>query len=113
MTGPQERRKFERVAIPESSGVFAADARGKRAGTVKMLGRGGMHLDTTRRWPVGAKRLLVITDEREGIRRRVHTVVRYAGSTGVGLEFEKLTSEAAVEIGVIIGRYYTQPGGPS
>ena len=110
MTGPQERRKFERIPIPESAGVYAADARGKRAGLVKMLGRGGMHLDTTRRWPVGAKRILVITDEREGIRRKVHTVVRYAGGAGVGLEFEKLTPDAAVEIGVIIGRYYATPG---
>jgi hypothetical protein len=37
----------------------------------------------------------------------VHTVVRYFTAQGVACEFEKLDTDAAVDIGVWIGQYYS------
>ena len=47
----------------------------------------------------------LLVDETEGIRRAVKTVALYSIPTGVGLRFEKLDEQTAVEIGVIIGKH--------
>jgi hypothetical protein len=45
-------------------------------------------------------------DESEEIRRAVEAVVRYVMPDAVGFEYDNLPADAAVEIGVIIGKYY-------
>ncbi len=103
----EERRKFERVQIPETAKVYAEDVDGKRLGMVVMIGRGGMLLSIPQGLPAGSRRTMYVVDDSEGIRREVHVVVRYSMPDGVGCEFESLDPEAAVEVGVIIGKYYS------
>ena len=102
-----ERRKFERVSIPESAKVHAEDRRGKVLGAVLVVGRGGVLVQTKEQFREGSTQGLVIVDQAEGIRRPVEAVVRYHCQHGVGFEFEKLDPDAAVEIGVIIGKHYS------
>lgn len=105
-----DRRKFERVQLPETAKVCAQDAQGTRLGAIRMLGRGGMLLAIPKGLPVGTRHMMYIVDESEGIRREVRVIVRYSTPEGVGCEFENLDPDAAVEIGVIIGKYYSSTG---
>ena len=103
-----EHRKFERVRIPESARVFVTADDKAELGTVRMLGRGGFLLASKQKFTPGEKKVVYLVDEGEGIRRQVRAVVRYVRPEGVGFEFEALDADAAVEVGVIIGRHYTQ-----
>ena len=107
----QERRKFERVAIPEGSKAFVADKHGKRVGALSVLGRGGFQVDTTEKYKSGEVYHFEIVDESEGIRRGVWAIPRMVTSSAVGFEFENLEADAAVEVGVIIGKYYSATHG--
>jgi hypothetical protein len=102
-----DRRKFERVSIPESAKVYAEDRRGNVLGPVRVLGRGGLLVETKEHVREGSTQTLIIVDAAEGIRRPVQVVARYRCQHGVGFEFERLEPDAAVEIGVIIGKYYS------
>ncbi len=102
-----ERRKFERISIPASAKIRIEAAGGKLIGPVRMLGRGGFMADTQESYELGKKMDVVIVDEAEGIHRKVSAVPRYRQGPGVGFEFHHLDADAAVEIGVIIGRYYS------
>ncbi len=102
-----ERRKFERIHIPASAGIHLQTAAGKELGPVSMLGRGGLMVDTPESFELGKKIELRIVDEAEGIHRKVTAIPRYRQGPGVGFEFHHLDADAAVEIGVIIGKYYT------
>lgn len=103
----QDRRKFERVELPDSAKVHVEDSRGNRLGTVKMIGRGGMAVEIANGLLAGSRHEMYIVDPSEGIRREVQVVVRYSRPNGVGCEFEDLNPDAAVEVGVIIGKYYS------
>ena len=102
-----ERRKFERIAIPASARIHLQSGSGKELGAVTMLGRGGLMVDTQESFELGKKIDLRIMDEAEGIHRKVTAIPRYRQGQGVGFEFYHLDADAAVEIGVIIGKYYT------
>ncbi len=104
-----DRRKFERVRIPDFARVFIASEDQQPVGPVRLLGRGGFMVSTTQKFSVGERRSFALIDEPEGIWRRVVAVVRSVGPEGVGFEFEDLDADAAVEVGVIIGRHYTPP----
>jgi hypothetical protein len=45
-------------------------------------------------------------DESEGIHRHVKTVSCYKAPGGVGFHFHTLEPQAAVEVGVIIGKHH-------
>ena len=51
--------------------------------------------------------LLRIVDPTEGIQRNINCEVRYTEATGVGFAFDDLGPDSAVEIGVLIGKYYS------
>jgi hypothetical protein len=102
-----ERRRFERIGVPYEASVFVLDKKGKRAGVVRQLGRGGMMIEPEGEFKKGKSYTLVIVDDSEGIRRKVDLVVRYADPRHVGCEFQKLDADAAVEIGILIGKYYS------
>jgi hypothetical protein len=102
-----ERRKFERINLPSSAQVFAEKSNGERLGEVVVLGRGGMLVNTDKNFPPDTKLTLHLVDNSEGIRREVQAVTRYKLPEGMGFEFEQLDPDAAVEIGVIIGKYYS------
>jgi hypothetical protein len=107
MTG-EERRRFERVHLPNSSNVEVRTDDNHVLGSVRMLGRGGLQVQTSRTFSIGDEHRLMLIDESEEIRREVETIVRNISGSGlVGFEFQNLSPDAAVEIGVIIGKYYS------
>lgn len=106
-----DRRKFERITLPDSTKVFAHDARGERLGRIRVIGRGGLMVETRQAFAPGSHHELVLVDDTEGIKRPVPAVVRYVTPQGIGFEFESLEPDAAVEIGVIIGKYYSATAG--
>src|SRR5574341_758188 len=103
----KNRRKYERVQLPESAGIYATDDRGKRMGAVRELGLGGMLVDTKLECHEGDMLSLVLVDESEGIRRHVKTVSCYQTTGGVGFHFHTLEPQAAIEVGVIIGKHHS------
>lgn len=101
----ENRRSYERVQIPESAGIYAIDDEGKRIGAVRELGLGGMLVDTQLPCREGDMLSLVLVDDSQGIHRHVKTVSCYKTTGGVGFHFHSLEPEAAVEVGVIIGKH--------
>jgi hypothetical protein len=106
-----DRRKFERITLPDSTKVFAHDARGERLGRIRVIGRGGLLVETRQVFAPGSRHELVLVDDTEGIKRPVSAVARYSSRQGIGFEFETLEPDTAVEIGVIIGKYYSATSG--
>lgn len=102
-----ERRKFERIALPRMEHAFVTTTDGKRLGDLSVLGRGGFQVDTKEPFKSGDVHDLVIVDNSEGIKREVRAIVRMSTPRAVGFEFEDLDPDAAVEMGVIIGKYYS------
>jgi hypothetical protein len=106
-----ERRKFERVVMPGNSNVYVTTADEKKLGGVRMLGRGGFQVETSRQFKIDDVHPFVLVDTSEGIKRKVRGIVRNVAPGGlVGFEFENLDADAAVEVGVIIGKYYSANG---
>jgi hypothetical protein len=103
----EEKRKYERVKLPDSAGIYATDDHGQRIGVVRELGLGGMLVDTTVSCHEGDMLSLVLVDESEGIHRHVKTVSCYQTTGGVGFHFHTLEPQAAVEVGVIIGKHHS------
>jgi hypothetical protein len=101
-----ERRRFERVDIAFKAKVRACDTKGKLLGVVRQIARGGIMLEPEREFKKDKKYKLVISDESEKIRFHVNAVVRYASARHVGLEFQDLDADSAVDVGILIGKYY-------
>jgi hypothetical protein len=102
-----EKRKYERVLLPENAGAYVADSHGKRIGALRVVGQGGILCQCDPKlFKPGQIVLLSVVDQSEGIDRHMSCEVRYADESGVGFAFEDLGPESAVEIGVIIGKYY-------
>jgi hypothetical protein len=99
------KRKFERIALPQNAPVFAEED-GRRLGRVTSLGQGGMMVETTRNFVGQSPHHFVIVDEAEDIRCEVVCVALYRHDSTVGFQFPMLDVEAAVQIGVMLGRYY-------
>jgi hypothetical protein len=102
-----EKRKYERVILPSDANAYVEDASGKRIGALRVIGQGGLlcecdpHLYRT-----GQMVSLRIVDKSEGIERNLNCEVRYSEAKGIGFAFDDLGPDSAVEIGVIIGKYY-------
>jgi c-di-GMP-binding flagellar brake protein YcgR len=103
----KDRRKYERVQIPRSAGIYATDDVGKRLGAVRELGLGGMLVETKVSCHEGDMLSLVLVDESENIRRHVKTVSCYETPEGVGFHFHTLEPQAAIEVGIIIGKHHS------
>ena len=102
----QERRWHERVSIAPGSQVYVTDAKGTRLGKLRMIARGGLLMASSQKFAKGKELSLHIVDEAGGIRCPVRAQVRYSGEEGVGFQFVDLEAGAAVEIGILIGKYY-------
>lgn len=103
-----EKRKYERVVLPAAAGAYLSDANGKKLGTLRVIGQGGLFCECDPKiYKPGQMVLLRIVDASEGIDRHVNCEVRYTEDTGVGFAFEDLGPDSAVEVGVIIGKYYS------
>ena len=103
-----EKRKYERVSLPQQSGAYIEDSNGKRLGTLRVIGQGGLFCECDpKTYRAGQVVLLRIVDPSEGIERNLSCEVRYTEEKGIGFAFEDLGPDSAVEIGVIIGKYYS------
>ena len=99
------KRKFERINLPDDAPVYAEEEE-RRLGRVTSLGRGGMMVETTRNFMGQSPHRMVIVDEGEDIRCEVVAVALYRHEANVGFQFPSLDVDAAIAIGVILGRYY-------
>jgi hypothetical protein len=103
----RERRRFERITLPPKASVYICDEQGNRIGPVKIIGRGGLLIETNRPYENAQPYIFYLCEDEEKIRRRVFAIMRNTDEVGVGFEFNGLDADAAVEIGVIIGKYYS------
>jgi hypothetical protein len=109
----RERRRHERVSVAPGSQVYVTDAKGARLGKLRMIARGGLLMASSQKFPKGKVLSLHIVDEAEGIHCAVCAQVRYSGSEGAGFQFVDLDPGAAVEVGILIGKYYAADSGPA
>ena len=101
------RRKFERVEIDLSAHVAVLDPKGKRAGILRQLGRGGFGMEPETSYSQDNKVYeFVIHEQQEDIVVRVKARILYVEPRFVGFQFVDLDVNSAVEVGIIIGKYY-------
>ena len=100
-----ERRRFAHVKLPHTARVFVLDSKGLRIGPVRMIGEGGLLIATKRQFAEGSPHQFTLLEEGEDIHREITAVARYHLPEGAAFEFRSLQAEAAIEIGVIIGKY--------
>jgi PilZ domain len=104
---PEDRRRFERVDIAHQSQVLVLDAKGRKTGVLRQLARGGFMMEPDRHYNEDSKIYsFTIHEPTEDIRVQVNARLRFADTQYAGFEFVDLDPEAAVEIGLIIGKYY-------
>jgi hypothetical protein len=83
-----------------------ADEKGKRVGVLRQIGRGGFMLEPEKEFKSGKKYKFLIMERSENIKLAVKGVCRYADNRRAGFEFEGLDVDSAVEVGILIGKYY-------
>jgi len=100
------RRRHERVEVTFSAQVYVTDDKGKRVGILRQIGGGGFMIEPEREFKEGKKHKLILVDRSENMKLPVKVVVRYADMRRVGFQFDGLDIDSAVEIGILIGKYY-------
>ena len=104
---PEERRRFERVDISHQAQVLVLDSKERRTGILRQLARGGFMMEPEKNYNEDNKiYTFTIHEPLENIRVRVNAPLRFADQQYVGFEFVDLDPNSAVEIGLIIGKYY-------
>ena len=104
-----ERRRFERVDIAAKAQVLVFDVKGRKAGVLRQLARGGFMMEPEKDYSKDNKIYnFTIQEPKEGIKVTVNARARSAGKDYAGFEFVDLSPSAAVDIGLIIGVYYDQ-----
>ncbi len=104
----KNKRRFERVPIPEAANVRLTSSAGRDLGAVIVLGPGGMLVRTEQKFQRGKVFKLVLTDPIHDLATPVVAKARYRIAEGAGFEYVTLTAQAAVAIGVIIGSQLAQ-----
>jgi hypothetical protein len=99
----RDKRRFERVPIPQGANVRITTTGGRDLGPVLVLGHGGMLVATEEKFPRGKMCKLVLTDEAHGIATPIVAQQRYRLPARHAFKFVRLSAEAAVDIGVILG----------
>jgi hypothetical protein len=103
----EEKRRFERIDIASHGMVEVLDEKDQKIGMLRQLARGGFSMETDKHYSKDSKvYTFAIVESGENIRADVKARVRFADSNLVGFEFVDLNAAAAVEIGIIIGKYY-------
>lgn len=104
---PAERRRFERVDIDRNSQVVVLEGKNKKVGVLRQIGRGGFMIEPERAFTKDDKaHKLTIHEPDEEISVDVKARVLYTDRGFVGFEFVDLDPDAAVEVGIIIGKFY-------
>jgi len=108
----EEKRRFERIDIRAEAQIVVLDKKGRKAGILRQLARGGFAMEPDKSYVRDSKvHEFTIHEPGEDIRVEVSARVRFAESGLVGFEFVDLTADSAVEVGVIIGKYYEHSKG--
>lgn len=104
---PEERRRFERVDITHQAQVLVLDAKGRKTGVLRQLARGGFMMEPEKHYGDDNKIYsFTIHEPTEDLRVHVNARLRFADQQYAGFEFVDLDPQSAVEIGLIIGKYY-------
>ena len=102
-----ERRRFERIEILAEAQIVVLDKKGRKAGILRQLARGGFAMEADKLYARDSKIYeFTIHEPAEDIRVDINARVRFSEPNLVGFEFVDLTPDSAVEVGVIIGKYY-------
>ena len=106
-TKKADKRRFERVEIGPEAQVLVYDMKGRKAGVLRELARGGFMMTPEKDYSKDSKIYnFTIHEPKEDIRVTVNARARWAGGDCAGFEFIDLGPDAAVSIGLIIGAYY-------
>ena len=104
---PEERRRFERVDITHQAQVLVLDSKGRKTGVLRQLARGGFMMEPAKTYSEDSKiYTFTIHEPSEDIRVRVNARLRFSDQQYAGFEFVDLDPESAVQLGLIIGKYY-------
>jgi hypothetical protein len=102
-----EKRRFERISIGPAAEIPVLDNKEKRVGVLRQLARGGFAMESDKTYNTDSRIYeFTIHEPTEDIRVQVSARVRFAEENLVGFEFVDLTPESAVELGILIGKYY-------
>ena len=103
----EERRRFERVDITSDAKVLVLDAKERKTGVVRQLARGGFMMEPEKTYSEDSRiYTFIIHEPTEDIRVRVNARLRFSDQQYAGFEFVDLDPESAVQLGLIIGKYY-------
>lgn len=103
----EDKRRFERIDIASHGMVEVLGEKDHKVGMVRQLARGGFSMETDESYHKDSKvHAFAIVESGENIRAEVKARVRFTEPNLVGFEFVDLNAAAAVEIGIIIGKYY-------
>jgi hypothetical protein len=103
----EERRRFERVDITSQAQVLVLDAKGRKTGVLRQLARGGFMMEPEKTYSEDSKIYsFTIHEPTEDISVRVNARLRFSDQQYAGFEFMDLDPESAVQLGLIIGKYY-------
>jgi hypothetical protein len=104
---PIQRRRFERVNVPLEGHVEVMDHQGKALGTLRQVGRGGFMMEPVSTFTSDGKaHKLTIYDRHEDIRVKFEAKILYVESGMAGFQFTHLDANNAVELGILIGKFY-------
>jgi len=108
----EEKRRFERIDIRPEAQIVVLDKKDRRVGVLRQLARGGFAMEPDKSYSRDNKvHEFTIHEPEEDIRVEIHARVRFAEPELIGFEFVDLTPDSAVEVGVIIGKYYEHSKG--
>src|SRR5215467_16203513 len=92
-----EKRRFERVNIPTEAQVLVFDAKGRKAGVLRQLARGGFMMEPEKNYSEDNKIYnFTIHEPKEDIRVNVNARARSAGDDYAGFEFVDRSEERRV-----------------
>ena len=104
-----EKRRFERIDIAPQAQILVLDDHGRKVGELRQLARGGFSMKTDKSYNKDNKTYqFTIHEPAEDLRVEVKARVRFSERGHVGFEFVDLEPDAAVDVGIIIGKYYEQ-----
>jgi hypothetical protein len=101
------KRRFERIDVDPEAHIVALDGQGRVMGVLRQIARGGFSM--TPDTPYEKDNTIhefTIHEPEEDIRVPVRARIRSADDQLAGFEFVDLDADAAVDLGIIIGKYY-------
>lgn len=102
-----EKRRFERIDIAPSARILVLNGEETKVGELRQLARGGFSMKTEKSYDKDTKiHQFIIVEPAEDIRVEVRARIRFVERGHAGFEFVDLDPDAAVEVGIIIGKYY-------